>query len=337
MANIMLTYRCNMHCSYCFANKFVNKENTDISLKNFMQAVTFITRADNQVIGLIGGEPTLHPGFKLFMDLLNGNSRVKKVRVFTNGMLIDRYIPELTRKKVEVCVNCNSPDMIGEKAYACLQRNLDMLILEHNMKDRIQLGINLYSDEMDYSYIMDLLQRYGLHSVRTSLTVPDFSTCNETDALEHCRKRKDFLLEFYRKMDSIHVMPYSDCNRPPFCIWTEEEQQWLESYVARYPGIFTNLTSPDASCLPACDILPNLQAVRCFGMSDFQKVPISDFDSLYDLHNFFLKEIDAVAFKLPACEDCKSCHEWKVRHCFAGCIGYKADRLRACNEAIAQL
>ncbi len=33
MPNIMLTYRCNLKCPYCFANEFVNKKNTDISLK----------------------------------------------------------------------------------------------------------------------------------------------------------------------------------------------------------------------------------------------------------------------------------------------------------------
>ena len=29
MPNIMLTYRCNLNCPYCFANEFVNKKNTD--------------------------------------------------------------------------------------------------------------------------------------------------------------------------------------------------------------------------------------------------------------------------------------------------------------------
>ena len=44
MPNIMLTYRCNLKCPYCFANEFVNKKNTDISLENFEKALDFIDR-----------------------------------------------------------------------------------------------------------------------------------------------------------------------------------------------------------------------------------------------------------------------------------------------------
>ena len=73
MANIMLTYRCNLNCSYCFANEFVNKKNTDINVTNFRKAVEFFTRAGDVSIGLIGGEPTLHPAFDLFMEMLIAN------------------------------------------------------------------------------------------------------------------------------------------------------------------------------------------------------------------------------------------------------------------------
>ena len=63
MPNIMLTYRCNLHCPYCFANEFVNKEKTDITIRDFLKAVSFITRTESYV-GIIGGEPTVHPGFQ---------------------------------------------------------------------------------------------------------------------------------------------------------------------------------------------------------------------------------------------------------------------------------
>ncbi len=337
MANIMLTYRCNLRCPYCFANEFVGKENIDISIKNFWEAVSFITRSGEARIGLIGGEPTLHPGFHVIMDMLIANPKVKGIRIFTNGLLIDRYIEQLIHPKVDVCINCNSPLMIGDKAYACLQQNLDLLILQHDMKNRIQLGINLYSDDMDYTYIMDLLLRYDLHQLRTSITVPHFSACVNSDAMENYRKRKNFLLQFYKSMDSINVMPYSDCNCPPYCIWTEEEKAWLESFVAKHPNTYNNLTCPYSNCFPAIDILPNLYAVRCFGMSDFLKVPISDFDSVFDITNYFQNEIDSIAYKLPTCEDCKECHEFKARHCIGSCIGYKTSRIRSCNETFLNL
>ncbi len=335
MPNIMLTYRCNLHCSYCFANEFVNKEKTDISIRNFLKAVDFVTRAGETRIGLIGGEPTLHPGFPVMMEILAAQPMISGIALYTNGLLMERYIPQITHPKVSVLVNCNSPIIIGEKAFASLQQNLDILMVQPDMKNRITLGINLYSDDMDYSYMMDLLQRYDLHHVRISLTVPDFSTSGEVDVLKYFRERKKFLMEFFRKMDSIKVVPNYDCNFPPYCIWTDEEKKWLEEYVARYPK--SNLISECSRCSPVIDILPNLQAVRCFGMSDYMKAPIEDYKNVPDLINYFKNEIDSVAYKLPACMECKDCYSQKVRKCITGCMGYKSSRIRLGNETLARL
>lgn len=337
MPNIMLTYRCNLHCSYCFANEFVNKENTDITVRNFRKAVEFITRTGETRVGLIGGEPTLHPVFRILMEMLIANPKITGITVYTNGLLMDNFVPQLVHPKVKILVNCNSPQVIGEKAFYSMQQNLDLLLLRYYMKDRIDLGINLYSDDMSYSYMLDLLQRYKKHRVRISLTVPDFSKSEETDVLEHFRKRKQFLLKFFRDMDSIRVLPYYDCNYPPDCIWTEEEKKWLHTYVDRYPENRSNLIGTQSRCTPVIDILPNLQAVRCFGMSDFMKVQIEDFNNIQDLSAYFKNEIDLHAGKLAACRECKDCYSRKISTCYAGCIGFKASRIRACNEAVEQL
>ena len=337
MPHIMLTYRCNLHCSYCFANEFVNKEKTDITVRNFRKAVEFLTRTGETHIGLIGGEPTLHPVFQLLMEMLIANPKVTGITLYSNGLLLDQFIPQITHPKVKLLINCNSPLIIGEKSYDRMRSNLDTLIWQYYMKDRIHLGINLYSIDMDYGYIMELLQRYKLHSLRISVTVPDFSSSSESHVLEYFRKHKEFLLEFFRKMDSIQVLPYYDCNHPPYCIWNEAEKKWLEAYVARYPEYTTNLAGHHSQCIPTVDILPNLQAVRCFGMSDFMKVSIDDFRNINDLTKCFLYEIDACAHKLSACDDCKNCYERKTHNCVAGCMGFKAARIRACNEAIERL
>ncbi len=337
MPNIMLTYRCNLHCSYCFANEFVNKADTDITIRNFLKAVSFVTRTGKARIGLIGGEPTLHPGFKAIMELLISNSNVESVTVFTNGLLLDRFVPQLAHPKVRFLVNCNSPLIIGENAFLRMKQNLDLLMLDNNTNGRGALGINLYSDDMDYSYIVELLQRYKQHYVRISLTVPDFSTCGNIDVLGYFKRRKHFLLDFFRKMDSIQVLPAYDCNRPPYCIWTDEEKKWLESYVARYPQIDTDIIGNRSVCYPVIDILPNLQAVRCFGMSDFMKVSIDDFKNIHDMKQFFINEIDSYAFKLSACKECNGCYEQKVSHCITGCMGFKASRIRSSKEAIEHL
>lgn len=337
MPNIMLTYRCNLHCSYCFANEFVNKDKTDITLGNFMKALDFLTGEGETSIGLIGGEPTLHPGFPVFMELLTANPSVNVILLYTNGLLMDRFIPQITDRKVQILVNCNSPHIIGEKAYETMRQNLDTLIFRHGMKRQISLGINLYSDSMDYSYMLELLQRYDYHRVRIALTVPDFSTSGETDAISYFKERKAFLLRFFRDMEKIHVLPVYDCNKPPYCIWTEEEKEWLKAFTGAFPKSNTNLVGHQSKCIPVIDILPNLQAVRCFGMSDFLKLRISDFETISDLAARFVNEIDSNAYKLSACEDCRECYQRTTKHCVQGCIGFKAARIHACNDALERL
>ena len=54
-------------------------------------------------------------------------------------------------------VKCNSLDDIGENNYKHLINNLDILYKEYYMKNRVNLGINLYDIDKDYTYIMELL------------------------------------------------------------------------------------------------------------------------------------------------------------------------------------
>lgn len=43
MANLMITKQCNLHCSYCFANEFVNKQKDIMSFENFMKCMKFLS------------------------------------------------------------------------------------------------------------------------------------------------------------------------------------------------------------------------------------------------------------------------------------------------------
>lgn len=133
------------------------------------------------------------------------------------------------------------------------------------------------------------------------------------------------------------MLPYYDCNKPPYCIWTDEEREWLESYVKKYPVSESTLIGNKSFCYPVVDILPTLQAVRCFGMSDFDKVNIDDFENVADIASYFLNKVDACAYKISAHESCKACYQRITRHCTAGCIGFKAKGLSNVNTFISHL
>lgn len=331
MPNIMLTYGCNLKCPYCFANEFVNKKSSYITEENFKKAIDFLTREDVTRIGLIGGEPTLHPKFKEFLEYIINNRRVAEATIYTNGILIDKYINQIISPKFRLLVNCNSPKEITEEQFNELRENLRTLIDEHYMRDRMNLGINLYSDDLDYSYIFDLLKMCDLHRVRISLTVPDFSICGDMNAIEYFKIRKPFLLKFLHDMQENNILPYYDCNKPPYCIWTDEEKEWLENMVEQY-HVESNLVGDHSFCYPVIDILPDLQAVRCFGMSEYEKVNINDFNGVSEIATYFLNHIDTASYQIPAIDECKTCKKRQLRKCTAGCIGFKSASITNLNE-----
>lgn len=322
MANIFLTRKCNLKCPYCFADEFVNKANEEYTLENVRKAIEFIKTDKDEKIGLIGGEPTLYPYFNEVLSILNNDDDISNYVIYTNGLEIDKYIDELTNKKVQILINCNSPKDIGDR-FLKLKDNI-ILLLERNFTD-FSLGINLYSSSFDYSYIFELLELSQKNNLRFSTSLPNSSKEEVPNALQSFLEFKPFLFEFFSDCYERDIVPYNDCNAIPSCILSDEEKLFLvkmKILADKYKLPSTIITSH--MCSPVIDILPDLNAVRCFGFSKELKVPISKFKSLQMLRKFFYNKIDAYAklsFESSECDDCKSrlydrcglCYTYKIK------------------------
>ena len=79
MANILLTQKCNQKCPYCFAS--YNEGNDYISKENFVKAIKFLKKTPGEKIGLLGGEPLLHPEFAELCNILNEDRDIRDVVV----------------------------------------------------------------------------------------------------------------------------------------------------------------------------------------------------------------------------------------------------------------
>ena len=326
MANIMINEICNLRCPYCFADEYVNKEFKEISLPDFDKALSFaLSSGSGERIGIIGGEPTLHSSFKEIMIKLINDDRVPSVTVFTNGTNIEGIADELCHPKVHLLINCNSPTNMGAKAFEKMTSNVDCLINKKHMKDRITLGINMYKPDFDYMYIVELLEKHGLSSVRTSISVP-----NDTDyiqnPIEYFNKMKPRVLEFFAVLAKKGIAPFFDCNNMPGCVWTKEER--LEA-LSHYNGADkkTNLFDVSVRCQPVIDILPDLSIIRCFGLSEYTKKNISDFDNIDDARNYYIKNIDCFGFNVCHSEKCQDCYEHSIGKCNGGCFCFSINKI----------
>lgn len=319
MANIVLTYKCNLHCEYCFANEFVNNSYECISIENFKKILNFIIAGNKTRVGLIGWEPTLHPQFREILKILEKEKAIDKVTIFTNGTLIDKYIDAIKHKKFNLLINCNSPAVIGNK-YDLMCKNINLIYKKYKNK-KFNLGINLHSEDLDYSYILELLKTYKLKTLRFSMTVPNKDKFLEFDTINHCKKMHDIIFELIKDCYSLKVIPNYDCNQFPSCLLTDEDKKLIFSIMdyAKKKKIYTNI-SRGHRCSPVIDILPSLTAVRCFGLSEYIKVPIQQFRNLRELRNYFFNSIDCYAYNTcisQRCQECKDRYQGSCGLCLA--------------------
>ena len=325
MANIMITDICNLNCSYCFANEFVNKNGVNhIAVDSFIRILDFIdTAKEKEHVGLIGGEPTLHPEFARLLSIINERTDIDDVVVFTNGILIDRYFDELTNPKMFLLINCNSPDIIGRHHYDIIKRNIRTAVERYGMKERITPGLNIFAERMDYQYIIDLIDEFQFDHLRLSIVVPNQKQCEKP--LEYFSKMKRITLEIMEAALKHGAMPYFDCNKIPVCIMTRDDRKRLLELCGDKP--ISNILSEYSNCTPVLDILQNEVCVRCFGLSDHLKADINGFETIDDLRGFFETRIDAYAHNTYYHEQCRNCYERVCRKCSGGCLAYKTDKI----------
>lgn len=339
MANIMLTSVCNLRCPYCFANEFVNQSDTEITENTFREAMDFILGDGSEhSVGLIGGEPTTHSQFEKLLRIALMDRRAEVISLYTNGILLDRFLPLMCHEKLRLLVNCNSPTNMGQTAFKEMRDNLDELILNRLQKDHITLGINMYKPDFQYDYMLELLQRYGYHHVRVSISVPNMDDQRNQNAHHYFENMKPQIKRFFHELLRNDIVPNFDCNKIPSCMITSEERKEFAEYLLR-PGVSkarnkSNLFSDSVGCSPVVDILQDLTAVRCFGLSEHTKQPISQFSGIRELKSYYLRTIDAYACSTAYSSMCASCHYRNVARCYGGCLAFKIDDILDLREYV---
>lgn len=331
MANLMLTKQCNLHCSYCFANEFVNKQSDIMSFDDFCYCLQFLSSDPKERIGLIGGEPTLHPELKQMLVALI-DSPFSSVCLFTNGILLDRYFSELRNSKFQILVNLNAPEKVGYAQYDRIMDNLDQMIHYLYMKDQVGLGLNIYDSDMDFSYIIEALKRFKQKKLRLSVAVPNIEDGRHINPLTYFQSMKETVRKLLIQLLELDIAPNFDCNYIPSCLLEPEDLELFQKYNATMQR--SNLMHVQPICSPVMDILPDLQVVRCFGMSDLYRVPLRNFENTETLRRHFLMEVDALAYHILPDPACGQCRQYASGKCSCGCYAYRLQELKKLRKEL---
>ena len=161
-----------------------------MSMETFETCLKFLSADYSERIGLIGGEPTLHPNLKQILARLI-DSPFSSVCLFTNGIILQPYFNELRNGKFQILINLNDPRKVGSDRYAQIMDNIDQMVNHLYMRDQVGLGLNLYDPNMDFTFILEALERFRFKKLRVSVAVPNLRI--SLDLPRHADMRVDFI------------------------------------------------------------------------------------------------------------------------------------------------
>lgn len=329
MANLMITYRCNLNCSYCFANSYVNREDTDMTLDTAGRMLDWLCQGGERMVGVMGGEPTVHRHLPEILKMIH--ARGMHASLFTNGLALGQHLPLLREMGVRILLNVNEPEVLGSMRQAQLEQVLTQL-LDMGMAQQVTFGVNIYKQGYDYRHIIEMMKRFHHHELRVSVTVPTDAQA-QVNPLDYLRAFIPDVVRLLRELHAINAYPTFDCNRIPACLLCGPEFDALpdiHELVRR-----TNLFRGAEPCSPVLDILPDETAIRCFGLSDETRVRVADFHTPRHLRQYYRQQMDALCAYLPVSDNCRSCYEQRTGLCHGGCLVFRMEQIKQLRELLA--
>lgn len=314
MANIILTNVCNLSCPYCFADKIRAQAAEYITQEALECAVAFLKKSHSNEIGLIGGEPTLHPHFAEILSSMADT--FDKVFVYSNGIFLEKFFPDALKENICYLVNVNEATVTGKRKFKRLEHMLESAAALGRI-GQFSLGVNVYRENQTFDDVLYLCKKSGLNALRISIVVPSACGLGRTEWFD---RFKPPLMHLYRLLKERNIVPKYDCNIVPPCIFTPDEIKFLLTLPGS-PSDIARLTGEMSTCRPVIDIYPDLTVARCFGMSEHRH-NLSEFDSLADAIRYFIYEIDGIKLYTEEAQSCRECYRRRTLQCYGGCLKF---------------
>lgn len=320
MPNIAINNFCNLKCKYCFADDMIHEKSMSITLDDFKKILDFSSRTPDNHIGIIGGEPTLHPDFENILKEANRYCKELNTTatLFTNGINLEKYLPYIG-ERFGILLNCNSPQFMTPEQWSAT-----MELLEHadalswledrpNGPARINLGCNVYPGLTDYSYIWEIVDKYHLKHLRTSVVSPGGIYADmRKDKEAYYALMKPIFLEHCKNAIKHKCILGLDCGKIPSCYFSSEELELINESCDCYQSAF---------CEPVIDIKANFKCYACFGQSD-QEVDMRDFENIDELRRYLFAKITLPNVEANCTGKCTSCKKHELLQCQGGCLSF---------------
>lgn len=315
--NVLFTDVCNLNCPYCFAKGKIKEgknagEGHYITLPNLKKVIDFATRSKLNSLGVLGGEPTLHPQFSQAIDSILASGL--KIVIFTNGLMEEenvQYLEKMDPKKVSVIANMNTPADYFPSTWKKLNLTLQRI------SKITQLGHTIYNTQFDGSGLIESVKNNNLKtSIRLGIAAPLSVEENKFPPIDDHRKIAKRIVSFADDCDKNHITLVFDCGFKT-CNFSE-----IEIGHMFHQDIFFR-----AHCHPVIDVNIDLTIWRCFATSKMFNAPLSDFKDVSEARKYFNKKFSKITFG-GARKECKECRHFFRKTCSGGCLGYVINTLK---------
>ena len=310
MVNIMLTYRCNRNCDYCFAKGQEKKFPEEMSMENFSKLLEWLKKINRGVlwVSLLGGEPTQHSRIKEILELLK-EARNERIftRLFTNGIFSHTLIKSLDETIVNYIVNYNPLDQYTPKEKKLLLQNLKIL---KRLNKKIALSYTINEKNLDYTFILKAAKAFNA-SIRFDFSHPSSDKSNIFFTIQKDKEIAPIVVKFIKEAVKQGIDLGMDCC-VPLCIFKKEDLKFIRAHVKHMIGV----------CGPAMDINPDLSMYNCLAYN-LKIKNVLEFSSLKEIEEYFLKRTRKLRWEVPTLPECRNCEYWLTKQCQGGCLGLK--------------
>jgi hypothetical protein len=294
MANIMLTDKCNLRCSYCFAGSYINITPPTFLTKNhFARYLDFLDRSGINEIRILGGEPSLHPKFHEFIkealeSLLCLSS--DRVNVLVNVTPVHHYDKmELRIRQFEVLAS------LGQRAH---------------------IGYTIFRPDTSglFNIIKFIEQTDCRRSVRIGLSQPG-QNGNVTLSPKHYRRVAKGILLFSHSAYKNKIQVEFDCGFIR-CMFTDSELIELKRMDVHFGW----------RCNPVIDVTGDLTAIPCFPLASVCQITDALNFTESELMEDFQKQIAHLRV-VGIFAECSTCPLRVSEGCSGGCLSIAIQRM----------
>jgi MoaA/NifB/PqqE/SkfB family radical SAM enzyme len=299
MPNLVLTYRCNSDCQFCFARG--QNQETDLTIEKANRLLPFIQSFGRSEVNLLGGEPTLNPDFLSILKLLLVEGF--KVRVFTNGKLHKSLIEQLQSIDGEFSFCVNRTDYQLTPEIIQLYRKLGYLT---------QLAVTIFKPHQNIDHLLDEILTYKLNrQYRLGVAMPIWPKRQNRYLPPNLYQTvANELFPFIQKGVQRDIQAGFDCGFPS-CFYNADQKQYFKNNNIQY----------NSRCGAIPDISSDFIAIPCFPLAQFRE-SIFERPTWQELQprlegHFKHQRIE------PLWEKCSDCEELPLGRCCGGCVALR--------------